>query len=1211
MRRAGRTLFAGQPSLFQAGQQCHQGPKLQDSGKYLPIGVQSSQAIRTDKRSKERKMEAKKRRPGVIGFALISALFLVVLLASSRNTQATKSPDNGGYDIPFFTPSPTIIPTPTNTPACGLTWRGFPHAGTNANALIRGMEAVSANNVWAVGEGYVGSYRGYVERWDGQTWNEVPLQAPGGDYSRLFGLDVVSDDDIWAVGHIGWIFGNLALATLTEHWDGTSWTHVESPNVGDRYNDLYGVAAVSSNDVWAVGTSYILSEMTDHTMILHWDGNTWSVVPSPNIGDGDNLLTAVTAVSTNDVWAVGYYRDYVRGGYSTLVLHWDGASWTIVPSPNPDQYWNYVFAVKAIGPNDVWAAGNTGVQPLRSLLLHWDGAVWSSVSNPGYFTVRGLSALSSSSMWAVGDGPNALRWNGSQWTLYGTLGNYQLNGVAAISPLEAWAAGNVMERFNDPCATSTNTPTPTLTVTGTPPTATNTPTPTNTRTATTTPPTSTPTRTRTPTSTSPPSFTPTFTPSRTNTVSGTPPTATSTSQVPTPTPTSGLGCYADAIVGASSCSDPQNGIYRYDITLRGYCGQCEVQSVGLYYTATLLVAPDMGGPFTPYYQGPTRERDLRCQTIEATEAITIGAIPPPNTVYKIGVEYSSTAGNHDWSYSSPQPICSQITVTPTSTAPTVTPTPTLTPMACQSWTEKASYPTAAFSLMATSVGGDVYAFGGRDANYVRLTSAYKYRPLNNDWIQLASMPQICFWCSAVAVNGNIYIVNGSHDNGPANDSSIYNPVTNSWSAGGSGLIGTYGQSAVYMGNVLYRIGGIDEGGYTNTVEDYGHTLLAPLPQGVAWAQAIAMPPYIYVAGGSTDGGIVNKTYRYDPGTNSWDDNAIADLPEPRAWAASGVVGGKWVIVGGVGTEGSAVSWDPQTNTWSHIAPPLYPRSDMGGAAVSGANLYLVAGLTDTDTQVSARVEEYDPAACSPATGTPTPTGTITTTATATVTTTTTTTTTTTDTATALPTSCPIQFADVPGGSTFYPYIRCLACRGIVSGYADGTFRPYNNVTRGQLSKIVSVVPFPDPYTQTFEDVPPGSTFYRFVETLAEHGNINGYACGGPGEPCVPPGNRPYFRTNNNATRGQIAKIDSNVAGFNDLPVGQFFEDLLPGSTFYTYTQRLASRSIMQGYECGGAPGEPCIPPFRPYFRPNNNATRGQTSKIVANTFFPDCQTPSR
>jgi hypothetical protein len=214
--------------------------------------------------------------------------------------------------------------------------------------------------------------------------------------------------------------------------------------------------------------------------------------------------------------------------------------------------------------------------------------------------------------------------------------------------------------------------------------------------------------------------------------------------------------------------------------------------------------------------------------------------------------------------------------------------------------------------------------------------------------------------------------------------------------------------------------------------------------------------------------------------------------------------------------------------------------------------------------------------------------------------------------TATPTVCPLQFTDVPPGSTFYPYIRCLACRGIINGYPDGTFKPHNQVTRGQLSKIVSnAAGFTDAQTtQLFQDVPVGSTFQVYVGRLASRSYIGGYPCGGVGEPCVPPGNLPYFRPGNNATRGQISKIDANAAGFSDPPSGQQFEDVAVGSAFYTYTFRLVSRNVMGGYPCGGV-GEPCVPPGNlPYFRPNNNATRGQTSKIVANTFFPDCQTPA-
>jgi hypothetical protein len=199
------------------------------------------------------------------------------------------------------------------------------------------------------------------------------------------------------------------------------------------------------------------------------------------------------------------------------------------------------------------------------------------------------------------------------------------------------------------------------------------------------------------------------------------------------------------------------------------------------------------------------------------------------------------------------------------------------------------------------------------------------------------------------------------------------------------------------------------------------------------------------------------------------------------------------------------------------------------------------------------------------------------------------------------------FSDVPPGHTFYPSIQCLACRGILGGYADGTFRPGNNITRGQLSKVVAnAAGFNEPVSgQTFEDVPPQHTFYIWIERLSSRGIVSGYPCGGEGEPCVPPQNRLYFRPGNNATRGQISKIVSEAAGFADPVTGQTFEDVPESNPFYLWIERLAQRGIMSGYPCGGQ-GEPCGSENRPYFRWANNATRGQTSKIVANTFHSDC-----
>ncbi|MEO5952215.1 MAG: S-layer homology domain-containing protein [Chloroflexia bacterium] len=211
------------------------------------------------------------------------------------------------------------------------------------------------------------------------------------------------------------------------------------------------------------------------------------------------------------------------------------------------------------------------------------------------------------------------------------------------------------------------------------------------------------------------------------------------------------------------------------------------------------------------------------------------------------------------------------------------------------------------------------------------------------------------------------------------------------------------------------------------------------------------------------------------------------------------------------------------------------------------------------------------------------------------------------------TTCSIQFPDVPPGSTFYDFVRCLACRGIVSGLPDGTFGPNNPVTRGQLSKIVSnAAGFAESFsTSTFEDVPVGSTFHLVVERLFSRGIVNGFGCGGVGEPCVGPGNRPYFRPSANVTRGQTSKIVASARGLPAPPSGQqTFEDVPEASTFWQWIEALATNGAISGFPCGNP--EPCVGPGnRSYFRPNNQVTRGQSAKIVSIAFFPGCTTPQK
>ena len=206
--------------------------------------------------------------------------------------------------------------------------------------------------------------------------------------------------------------------------------------------------------------------------------------------------------------------------------------------------------------------------------------------------------------------------------------------------------------------------------------------------------------------------------------------------------------------------------------------------------------------------------------------------------------------------------------------------------------------------------------------------------------------------------------------------------------------------------------------------------------------------------------------------------------------------------------------------------------------------------------------------------------------------------------TASPTECVLTFEDVHPGDWDYPYVQWMFCRGVINGYntsppcsAEGVtcFKPQNYTTRGQVAKIV-VLAFALPIDTTggphFNDVPQGSTFYDYIETAYNNGLINGYSDNS-------------FRPGNNVTRAQVAKI-AVLAAINADPVhwtlldpaDNTFDDVVQGSTFYRYVETAAAHGVLAGYPCGIAPAGPCGPQNKPYFLPENNATRAQISKIV-------------
>jgi hypothetical protein len=208
---------------------------------------------------------------------------------------------------------------------------------------------------------------------------------------------------VWAVGNYQVAF-QYEWETLTEHWDGTAWNIVPSPNPGgSQITYLTGVSAVSSNDVWAVGYSHGGTK----PLIEHWDGTAWSIGPAPYaVGSDSNGLYAVRAIATNDVWAVGYQNENNNGENGQgLILHWDGTAWTQVDSPIAD-YATILLGVTANSSADVTAVGYVQTRNVQftPVTEHWDGAKWRlvPVPNPGPVGQLYGAVAAGKSTWAVG-----------------------------------------------------------------------------------------------------------------------------------------------------------------------------------------------------------------------------------------------------------------------------------------------------------------------------------------------------------------------------------------------------------------------------------------------------------------------------------------------------------------------------------------------------------------------------------------------------------------------------------------------------------------------------------------------------------------------------------------------------------------------------------------------------------------------------------------
>jgi hypothetical protein len=332
-------------------------------------------------------------------------------------------------------------------------WRLVAHPDPVGAELVA-VSAASPDDVWAVGDlrkDWGTPILPLAQHWNGRRWSTDSMPAVGG-FSLLQGVAAASHDDVWAVGfRVSEPSGNHL--TLIEHWNGSGWRIIPSPSPavrdGSHATDdiLYGVTVAARDDVWAVGSRGLAS--TSATLIEHWNGRRWMIVPSPNPTPrsvGTDELFGVSAASVRTVWAVGY-RD-APTAVVALVERWNGQRW--IASRVPAGRSVLLAGVAAVSPTQAWAVGRT--VGLRPVILHEQNGGWRTVDVAAVpkGDLVGVAASSPTDAWAVetrisGGGPTVVHWDGSSWRPVTTpklgTGGSSLGAVTGLASGQAWTIG--------------------------------------------------------------------------------------------------------------------------------------------------------------------------------------------------------------------------------------------------------------------------------------------------------------------------------------------------------------------------------------------------------------------------------------------------------------------------------------------------------------------------------------------------------------------------------------------------------------------------------------------------------------------------------------------------------------------------------------------------------------------------------------------------
>jgi len=217
--------------------------------------------------------------------------------------------------------------------------------------------------------GEEGSRAAVITEGDG-GWTRSYLARASLGTSRLSAVTTTADGQAFAAGAHTTADGDRTLAV---HWTGVRWERMGTRNRAGS-TDLYGVAARGPDDVWAVGSSSSDGFLTTRTVIEHWNGRSWKLGRSPNPDEFQNELTHVAVGRDGSLFAAGHTST------GTLLVHRVHGRWHAVAVPVPDGFASaFLEGIAVRSRDDVWLAGygqRSSDGQARPLVAHWDGSAW-------------------------------------------------------------------------------------------------------------------------------------------------------------------------------------------------------------------------------------------------------------------------------------------------------------------------------------------------------------------------------------------------------------------------------------------------------------------------------------------------------------------------------------------------------------------------------------------------------------------------------------------------------------------------------------------------------------------------------------------------------------------------------------------------------------------------------------------------------------------